>query len=268
MTGLVGAAVLILVVVASLLFVVRGSRVGKPALRTSDLASYQAPSKVGGLVSGLVAAVAASGAANLGQLGTGTSVGVGASVGVAFAIIAAIGSTTVLGIATAGFALLGAGGAVASLMLGASCSTVDTGTRAITLVILAATASVGIFAAIVTGRFHLRSLLAVVGSVRVLMFIASPMGVALVDLPLAAWLVACTAAALFGWLAGIAPDFSMGICALVVGLTALAASASFGTPCSVGGNPGDFLTVAGFIACYALCRVVLRALVRPSLARR
>lgn len=263
MSGALGGLFVLVVVVASLLFIVRGARgVGGAARGRSGLLAYRSPSTAGGAVSGVVAAVMASSAANLAQLGGATSVTIGAMVGVLFAILATIQSSLLLAIATAGFALLGAGAAVTGLFGGASCSTVDLNVRIVALVILGGTAAIGIFAAIATGRFHLRSLLAVVGAVRVVMFLASPLGVSIVDLPAAAWIVACIGAALFGWLAGIAPDFSMGLCALVVGITALAASAAYGSPCTTGGDPGDLLTMAGFIACYALCRGLLRAVVR------
>lgn len=258
MSGLLAVVVLV-VLVAVLLFIVKGAR--RPAAAGTGggrLAAYSSPGGVGGIVSGLVAALAASGVVNGVGVGAGGAATTGALVGILFAVLSRFGPERATGITLGAFGGIGVVGGIVAFYSAGSCSVVPASARVATTMVIAVSAGVGIAIRVISGRFQPRSLLGVFGAFRVVTFLASPVGVSLVQLPLAAFFVSIIAAFLFGFAAGVAPDHVIGLTALAVSIATLSIAATVGTPCSAGAQPGDVLVLAGFLVCYLLVRAVTR----------
>jgi hypothetical protein len=244
--------VVVLVCLAAILLGVLGR--GRPA-GGGALSGYRAPSTLIGLPAGLVAAVSATGLSNA-LLPPGGAAGAGVLVGAVFAILARFGSPTALRIAMGVFGVIGVVPAVLTV-LEPTCSTVPAVLGFVTLGIIVVCTVLGALSGILRGQFRSHSVLALVAALRVMSFLASPMGLPLTGLPVPAWMVVCAAAAGFGYLAGRAPEVVIGIGALAIGLSAIAVSTTVGTACAPG-RPEDAVTLICFVAAFGILRTVLR----------
>jgi hypothetical protein len=254
--SLLAAVLLLVCVVAIVAGVVRRSRGPRPGDGgVAALGRYRAPSRTGGLVAGLVAACAtASGVSALGPAAP-VAAATGAAVGILVAVVVGLRMPRLLGGVVGALGIVGIAGA-ASALLAPSCSPVPAWARVLALVVIAIAAAAGIVLRLLTGSFRPQSVLAVFGSARVVTFLASPFGVSLIELPVPTWVLCVGAAAVFGILAGLAPDFVIGVTALAISLASIAVAATLGTPCSTGAGMDDGLALVGFLVGYGAVRGV------------
>ncbi|MES2169248.1 MAG: hypothetical protein V4479_00790 [Actinomycetota bacterium] len=259
--AVLSAVLVIVVLVVVLLLVTGGARGGGPAARSwRDLARYASPSSAGGMVSGLVAALAASSTSSLIGIPVGGSITIGIAIGVLFAILAVV-ATRATPFVLGAFGLAGITGSVFALLAGAGCSTVPLAMRILALAVIGIAAGAGVLLALLRGRVHPHSVLGLFGAVRVVTFLASPLGISIVLLPVDGWIVAIVGAALFGFIAGVAPDLVIGISALAVSFASIAYGATLGTACSTGAEPGDLTVLVGFALAFVVARPLIGRLV-------
>jgi len=259
MTDLI-ALLLLLVCLTGVMFFIVGAP--RPGGAGRGLAGRPAPGGMGGIVSGLVAAVAGSGVAAALDLGLSASLLMGLLTGVLFAVLAVIGSADLRNVALGVYGAAGLATAVLALVTEASCSPVPAGLRVIAAVLLGGLAAAGIIVRALSGRFRPQSILGVFGAVKVVTFLASPFGVSVLELPVAAWVVVIVAAAGFGLAAAAAPDLVIGLTALAVSFSTIVAAGTIGTPCGTSGNPDDLAVLLGFVAAYLVAGGAVRAVGR------
>lgn len=94
------------------------------------------------------------------------------------------------------------------------------------------------------------------------MFLSAALGVSLVSLPIAAWVVACIAAGLLGAMSALAPQFVIGLAAVVIGVASIGVGTVVGDTCSAGPDFSDLSALARFAVVYLLLKLLLGRWVR------
>lgn len=231
-------------------------------------------SRRGTFLSGLLAAaalgVAVQGVAN----GWGSGLISGACVGVLFAVVTLLPGdwkyTTVDGLAL----VFGVTGLIVTV--GAyfqpqlSCTPADVGQRALGFVAVAVALVVGGALSWWKGIFSLSklgaTLLAVFGALEIVEFLSSPLGVSLVDLGVAGWVVALVAALALGFAASIWPNLVIGLGSAMVAVGSVigAVSGSANKLCMPGPDILGLAPLIGFAGLYFGALLALRALANHS----
>jgi hypothetical protein len=244
--------------IAILLFVVRAGRPRSGATtRWRAIADYATPKSIGGLIGGGVATLA------IGSVVPSASAGaVGSGLGILLALLSARSvkrlRNGVLGLC----GVVGITGTAYSFFNGSGCSTTPILLRIALIVFLTTTAVVGALAGIVRGRFTPSSVLALFGVATVINFVASPLGISLLELPWYAWPAALMVALVFGFGAGFAPDFTIAMSGFAIGLAVVGASAAVGSTCNVGSDPSRLILLVSYCAVYAISRTSIKLLTR------
>lgn len=236
----------------------------RPAATLGGFASYHGPRQSTGVLGGLVGAVAVASAGSVVGAGSVSPAVLGSILGVMFAVLRVTGAHRVFGWMLALCGLIGLGAAAIGLFASAGCSPITIPVRIAVLVLLAGCVVLGAVGAAVRARLRVRSVLAVFGAVRIVTFLASPLGISLVQLPWIAWAVAFGAAALFGFAAWMAPDFVIGTTALALSIGAIVAAATLGSPCSTGGDPAELLVVVAYLVAFGLVSVAAGGVLRRA----
>lgn len=261
MTDVLGIAVALVAVVVILFLVTGAARPSHGASRTLPaMNGYRAPRTAGGWVSGFVAAIAFAGYAPIlgGNLSAAT---IGSLVGVGFAIVTSVNSATLTRIVLRIAGMVGVPPALFALIAADSCSSYPVVWRLVVGAVLALAGAVGFITSFSRGAGSLHSPLAMFGALRIIGFLASPLGVFVLDLPWYAWLLAPVLAAVLGFLAGWSPDFVIGLTAITVTLSSISVLAFVGAPCG-GTSVDEFVVLIGFAVGYFIVRSVAKVVAR------
>jgi hypothetical protein len=257
-----GPLVLLAVLVAAILFMVRGAAPAGGGSGTSRLRRYSPVSSLGPFFSGLLAAIALG--ASLMGLSHNWSVGV--LVGILIALLFFILRYTGQLQESAVSLLSNIFGALGLIILfgqildrnAPECTVIPVGQRVIVSLIVVVVILLGGTLAWGRGLLHRPSLLSLFGALKMALFFSTPYGVSLLDLGWPGWTVSLVAALLFGFVAGVSPSFTIGFTGAVVTLSALLLTVSAGTACSAGPHFDDLAPAAGFIGLYAVAALVGR----------
>jgi hypothetical protein len=145
----------------------------------------------------------------------------------------------------------------------AACSPADVGQRVLGLLVVAVALVLGGMVAWFRGFFSLTKLgatvLAVFGALEVTDFLSSPLGVALVDLGVTAWLIALVAAFALGFAASIWPELVITVAAIAVvaGSIVGTVSGSANALCLPGPDIAGLAPLLGYVGVYVVGRLVL-----------
>ena len=217
-----------------------------------------------GWVSPFVMMVAAASFIELSDPVPGQVGGLGAAMGF-LAFLCTVGGGGVRWVVDLAGSLVGGVATVAltgAYLSGETCGPGSTPTRALSLVFLAA-----LFAFCAIPGIALRPArwpkvgLAAFGSLEMLIFLSSPLGVELGPLGLAATTgVAC----LLGGLSGLFPDIMMVVAATGFGLAMIATDVTVGSACTIPGTSAGWQLVAAYLAVLVISSVIARPFRRTA----
>lgn len=244
------AAVLVLVaMIGIMLLMVPGMRRWGHVPKTSvGLAGLLDPESARGFPRGIVGTIAL-----IAGLEHFDGVGVGGYV-VAGLLCAALAAArgVVAAIAFQVFGGIGLLAGVAAIVRDDSCTGLPLQWRIAGIVVLALCAALGATGMLLSGRRPKLSLLSVFAATEVLAFLASPLGVSLLnDATWQGWMVVGAAIA-FGLLASVAPVAVIGLAAVAASVATLGMSALVGSACGAASDPAGIVGILVFIVAYVL----------------
>lgn len=222
---------------------------GYAAKTTRGLGSYEA-SDGNRLAGGIVATQAINAWLDLGPAGTAA----GALTGGVIGAIAAVLPRKPLGIV---FQLIGAAGIIGVLIgftTDSICSGLALENRIVILVVLAFSALIGAVLAGVWGRLRAAPLLALFGTLEILIFLGQPFGVTLFQEGAIAALAPIALAGLLGFFGGLMPGVVIGLAAVGIGFATVAVSAGYGTMCTAGRDFDPLVILVSFVVVFAVAR--------------
>lgn len=247
-------------VVGVLAIMVPRLRRGPAARSVASLSRYRSPDSLRGYMAGMLATLAAASFCTAMGMVTATSASVGALVAVVWVVVQRrdfwsgvfLGATGVLGII----------GSVAGFLADAQCGGgAPLPARLACVVVLGVAASLGVVVAGMTGRFHGSGALASFAALEILIFLATPLGVSVLDTSGFGVAISLVIAALFGFFAFLAPRVVIGLGAVAVGVASAAAAAAVGVAC--GARTWDaVIAVAAFTVLYLACSPIARVVRR------
>lgn len=253
------AAFLVLIgLVGIMLLMVPGMRRwGHVPKTTAGLAGVLSPDSVRGFPGGIVAALALI--QGLGEFDSSPTAGY-----VIAALVCAVLANLrglLAGIAFEVFGAIGILASVASLVRDGTCTGQSLASTFIGIAVLALCALLGAVGMLFTGRRPGISLLSMFAVIEVLAFLASPLGVSLLNLQQWQGWAVVGAAMVFGFLASIAPAMVVGLAAVAVGVTTLGMGALVGTACGTANGADGLIGLLVFVIAY----VILRRFLRPRM---
>ena len=261
MIEIISAIVVIAALVAIITFMFRG--LASPSGAGGGLfVGYGSTGSLIGFGGGLLAAVAASTALANTNAGAGGGASAGAVLAVAYFLLTGlrltIGIRWVSGmVGTFGFVAL-----VVFLIAGTGCAVIPLWQRLLILGLVLVWGALGAVGSLLVGRPRIPSMLAAFGALKIAVFLSAPLGVSLLSLPIAAWVVACIAAGLLGAMSALAPQFVIGLAAVVIGVASIGVATVVGDTCSAGPDIHDLSALAGFAVVYLLLKLLLGRWVR------
>jgi hypothetical protein len=232
-------------------------------------------SRLGALLCGLLAAAALGSSVQSAAPGWPSGLASGTGVGILFAFATLLPANW-KSVAIDGLALVfGVTGVVVTVSIYfqplLSCTPADVGQRAFGFLAIAVALVVGGAFAWTKGIFRLSklgpTLLAVFGALEIVEFLSSPLGVSLVVLGIAGWLVALVAALALGFAASIWPNLVIGLGAAMVAIGSVigTVSGSATNLCLPGSDVSGLAPLIGFAGLYfAVLAVVTFARARSA----
>ena len=251
------AALLVLVCLIGILFVVVGAVRPKRGGAKSmwGLGRYATPGTSGGLVAGLVAAVALNTFAQSFGADAAAAGTLGVLAGGLFAALPR--SLRDLAVSVAG--AFGVIGLVVGYFTVKQCAAVSPWLTVAAMVVVLIAASIGGSVSFARGRSKITSVLGLFSALSVVKFLSSPLGISLLDLPGYGWIVSAVAAVIFGWAAGFAPNVVIAVAALAIAVTSLGIETMFGDTCEGGVHAENLAVVVCFVVVYLIVRSITRA---------
>lgn len=261
MTDLIGLIVVALSIATIIVFIFRGAApVGSAAVGL--FAGFGDIGDRGGFAGGLVASFAVATTLSGTSAGAGGGSAAGALLAVAYFLLTRlrlpVGIRVVSGlVGTAGFIAL-----VVTLVAGQGCTAIPVWQRILVIGLLVLAAALGTVASLVMGRPRIPSALALFGALEIVVFVSSPLGISLLDQPVAAWIVAFATAVLLGALSALAPQFVIGMTGAVIAVATVMSATVFGDTCMSGPALQNLSSLAAFSAVYVLLTVALGRWIR------
>jgi len=246
---LVTALVVALVVAGILFFMVPRMR---PSVSGGGIGDYRQPGKGAGLAAGLMGAIGVSTLLNAGGASATNGVVIGASYGIATIVATRVSKTVAGMLATTGTGL-GILGTAYTFVFVPACDWVQPIERIGAVLVVVVFSLIGVAVTVFDGQGRWMGVPAAFTAMSIVLFVASPFGVSMLDLPAAAWVVTIVAAVGLGVGAVLAPGLVVGLGGVAVAVTKLLTSAFIGTECLPGAHPEDLGTIVGFtVVCFLL----------------
>lgn len=256
MTETIGLLVIALSILAIIHFMFRGLR--SPAGTAGGLfAGFGSTGSLGGFAGGLVASIAASTTLAATSAGVGAAGSIGAALGVAYFILSRLRWTLGIRIVSGTIGTAGLIALIVFVITGSGCASVALWQRLVIIGLVIVAGALGVVSSLFIGRPRLPSTLAAFGAVKIAVFLAAPLGVSLLALPVAAWVVAFAAAMLLGGLSAIAPQFVIGLAGAVIAVASLMSGTIYGDTCTAGPDFSDLAALVGFAAVYVVLTIFL-----------
>lgn len=231
------------------------NRLKSPVAASGRFSGYKQPGSINGVLGAVVATTALSVPLVRNELTSATCVTVGVIVACIYYFLTRRRSTWGVALVSMGIGLAGTMLTVAALLTQRHCAGIPLVQRTAMVALL----GIGVLGGWLFGRIFLSApsvpnALAVFGALRVAAFLAAPLGVSLLSLPLPAGVSAFAVAGLLGLLAGFAPQFVIGLAAAEIAAASVGIGAVVGDVCSAGSQPGYIAAVLGCVVGYGCLR--------------
>lgn len=261
MTELIGLIVVALSIATIVVFIFRGAAPAGSAPGRL-FAGFGGIGDRGGFVGGLVGSFAVATTLSGTSAGAGGGSAAGALLAVAYFLLTRLRLPAGIRIVSG---LVGTAGLVSltvTVVSGQRCTAIPFWHRVLVIGLIVVAAALGTVASLMMGRPRIPSTLALFGALEIVVFVSSPLGVSLINLPVAAWIVAFAAAVLLGALGALAPQFVIGMTGAVIVVATVMSATTFGDTCTSGPAVQNLSSLAAFSVVYGLLTVTVGRWIR------